>query len=130
MLKNIILLIFTILLFGCATANSVPEEGGIPNKFDGRWEFDSSGTFYMYFDIKYGKIVGRLGKTVWPLDYYLPIRGKVSPDGEFKFKYAAHPDISNAFELEVTEASAEKGFIRGFATDDLNRRSPWEVFRK
>jgi hypothetical protein len=102
----------------------------IQNKFDGRWVFDSGGTFYMYFDIKYGKINGRMGKATWPLDYYLPIKGQVSQDGKFEFEYAAHPDISTAFNLEVAEASAEAGFIKGFAYDDFNKRSNWEVYRK
>lgn len=131
MLKKINLLILIIFLTGCATANNVPEWERIPNKFDGRWELDTKKkTFYMYFNIKYGKIVGSMGNTSWPSGIQLPIRGKVSQAGEFKFKHAGSLDVSTGFDLEVTNASAEKGFIQGNAYDDSNKRYTWSVFRK
>jgi hypothetical protein len=121
---------FLISFMGCATANNVPELERIPNKFDGRWKLDSNSAFYMKFNIKYGKIVGRMGITSWPADIHLPIRGEVSQDGEFKFEYAGSMDVSNGFDLEVKNASAEKGFIEGYAIDDFNKRYTWKVFRK
>ena len=84
----------------------------------------------MYFNIKYGKIVGSMGNTSWPAGIHLPIRGKVSPAGEFKFKHAGSLDVSTGYDLEVTNASAEKGFIQGNAYDDFNKRYTWSVFRK
>lgn len=120
--KKLFLLPLLILLIECATANNVPEYERIPNKFDGRWELDTKQRFYMYFDIKYGKVVGRMGDTTWPAGIHLPIRGIVSPDGEFKFEHAGSMDVTNGFDLEVTNASAEKGLIQGNAYDDYNKR--------
>lgn len=84
----------------------------------------------MYFNIKYGRILGRMGHNSWPAEIYLPIQGKVSQDGEFKFEHAGSLDVTNGYDLEVTNASAEKGFIQGNAYDDYNKRYTWSVIRK
>ena len=129
-LAAILNLLILILVMACATANNIPESERIPNEFDGRWELDSKNSVYMFFNIKYGKIEGRIGNMTWPLDVHLPITGSVSKDGEFTFEHAGHLDISNGYDLEVTSWSVESGYIEGYAYDDFNERFKWIVFRK
>ena len=130
MLIKFKILILMLLIIGCATVDNTPESERIPNEFDGKWEFVSNNRFYMYFNVKYGKIIGKMGLITWPIDIHLPIRGKVSQDGEFKFEHAGHPDVTNGYNLEVTYSSSESDYIKGNAYDDFNKRFTWTVYRK
>ena len=131
-MKTSLMLICISFFIGCAANSNVPEWERITNKFDGRWEVNDPNvpSFYMYFDIKYGKIRGKMGSSSWPQGIHLPIRGTVSEEGDFDFEYAGSLDVTKGFEIEVKEASAERGYIKGYAIDDSNKYYSWTALRK
>ena len=125
-------LLLTISLIGCAVDNfsNVPEHERIPTKWDGRWELandDWPKHIYMWFEIKYGVISGRLGNTGWFEGEYLPISGKVEED-TFTFNRVYHADFDHTFDMEVLQAT--EGFINGFLFTEDNSRIMWLVRRK